>query len=149
MRFLSKLFKRKNNKTLRKTFCRRIGDIGEDIACEYLSSLGYNIIARNVQFSHKEIDIVAEDNDYTVIVEVKTLSCTQSYAQSEGKRASNQIDREKAYNVMSAARSWHMHNYSGRAPRIDVIEVYLGDNPPKIVHLENAINERTLYRKRR
>lgn len=149
MSFLSKLFNKKDNTAAKKTFRRKIGDIGEDIACEYLNSLGYNIISRNAQFSHKEIDIVAENDEYTVIVEVKTLSCTQTHAETEGKRASNQIDREKAYNVMSAARSWCLRNYSGRTPRIDVIEVYLGDVPPKIVHLENAINERTLYRKRR
>ncbi len=149
MNFLTKLFKGKKENIANKTFRRRIGDIGEDIACEHLISEGFEIIARNVRYSHKEIDIVAEDNEYTVIVEVKTLSSTRRFAESEGKRASNQIDHEKARNVMLAAERWCRNNYNGRTPRIDVIEVYLGDEVPSVVHIENAINNRTLYRRRR
>ena len=146
MSFISKLFKKE---TKRKTAKRSIGDIGEDIACEHLASLGYEIIARNVQISHKEIDIVAENDDYTVIVEVKTTSMKRSEAEALCKRPSDNVDREKAKNVMSAAKSWCSRNYTGRTCRIDVIEVYLGDTPPTITHIENAINTRTLYRKRR
>ena len=146
MSFISKLFKKE---TKRKTAKRSIGDIGEDVACEHLASLGYKILARNVQISHKEIDIVAEDDQYTLIVEVKTTSMSKSLADSQGKRPRDNIDREKAKNVLSAARSWCSRNYTGRSPRVDVIEVYLGDTPPTLTHIENAINTRTLYRKRR
>ncbi len=149
MSFLTHLFKPKSPSGTSKTFRRRIGDIGEDIACKYMSKEGYAILARNVQVSHKEIDIIAENDEYTVIVEVKTLSVTKEHAETIGGRASEQIDREKAQNVLDAAKVWCNRNYSGRTPRIDVIEVYLGDDPPSVVHIENAITERTLYRKRR
>ena len=39
---------------------RDFGNIGEDIACEYLKKNGYKILERNVHFSKLcEIDIIA------------------------------------------------------------------------------------------
>ncbi len=149
MKFLSKLFSKNAAPQAKKTEKRTIGDIGEDIACEYLRSKGYKIIERNAQISHKEIDIVAENEEYTVIVEVKTLSITEEQAQIEGRRPSDSIDRAKAQNVLYAASAWCSKHYSGRSPRVDVIEIYLGNDVPRVVHIENAINSQTLYRKRR
>lgn len=149
MNIISKLFSSKNSSVHKKTQKRTIGDLGEDIACKHLMSLGFDIIARNVQISHKEIDIVAEDDEYTLIVEVKSSSKSKADADAVGMRPSDNVDREKAKNVMAAARAYSDRNYTGRSVRIDVIEVYLGDTPPTVIHLENAINARTLCRKRR
>ena len=146
MSFLSKLFKREQKIPTKK---RKTGDEGEQIASEYLSSLGYNVIRRNVRISHKEIDIIAENDDYTVIVEVKTISASYRDATQQCLRPSDNITRAKIQNILYAAKSWCTRNYTGKPPRIDVIEVYLGDTPPKVVHIENAINNRALYRKRR
>ncbi len=55
-----------NNKNKRKT-----GSEGEDIACGFLSNLGYKIIRRNYQYGHGEIDIIAKDGEEFVFVEVK------------------------------------------------------------------------------
>ncbi len=147
---LSSLFLKKEDGNIKaKTQRRHIGDIGEDIACEYLISLGYSIVGRNIQISHKEIDIVAEDDYTTVIVEVKTLSHTKEYAESCAHRASEQIDREKAQNILCAAQIYTKAHYNGKETRIDVIEVYLGGSSPEIVHTENAINKLMLNRRRR
>jgi putative endonuclease len=43
----------------------------EDIACEYLTSLGYRILHRNFYCRGGEIDIIALDGDVLVFVEVK------------------------------------------------------------------------------
>ncbi len=51
---------------------RRIGEAGEQAAAEFLRSLGYRIIARNVRFRAGEIDLVARDGGVLVFVEVKT-----------------------------------------------------------------------------
>ena len=141
---LSELFKRKS-----KTQKRKTGDRGEQLACEYLAELGYEIIARNAQISHKEIDIVAENDEYTVIVEVKTLSKSYAEAQAESVRPSDNIDYTKMQNLLYAAQYWKNRHYTGRCVRIDVIEVYLRDEPPKVVHIQDAVNKLTLYRKRR
>lgn len=53
---------------------RESGDEGEDIAAEYLSKKGYEIIERNYMYGKGEIDIVAKDSETgdTVFIEVKS-----------------------------------------------------------------------------
>lgn len=48
------------------------GAKGEDLACKYLKSLGYQILERNFRIRGGEIDIIAKDKDQIVFVEVKT-----------------------------------------------------------------------------
>ena len=49
-----------------------LGKKGEEIAAQYLSEKGYEILERNWRNRHKEIDIIAKDGNELVIVEVKT-----------------------------------------------------------------------------
>ena len=48
------------------------GFAGEDMAAKLLQEKGYKILARNWRCGHLEVDIIAETDDYLVIVEVKT-----------------------------------------------------------------------------
>ena len=98
------------------------GTYGEDRATEYLTRLGYRIIARNVSCRHGEIDIIASDGDEIVFVEVRTRSkgwmmppeCT--------------VGPEKLKKLKRAARIWtENRNYTGFW-RIDLIAVTLNDD---------------------
>ena len=51
---------------------QRVGKWGEDIATEYLTHKGCEIIGRNVRTPYGEIDIIAKQDDVTLFVEVKT-----------------------------------------------------------------------------
>ena len=51
-----------------------LGRRGEEAAVEYLREKGYSILARNWRNVHKELDIIAQEDDELVIVEVKTRS---------------------------------------------------------------------------
>lgn len=51
---------------------REIGALGEKIAAEYLTRLGYVIRERNFRSREGEIDIIAEKDDFLVFVEVRT-----------------------------------------------------------------------------
>ena len=44
-----------------------LGALGEQIAVDYLIERGYQIIERNWSNGHKEIDIIAKDDDTIVI----------------------------------------------------------------------------------
>ena len=49
-----------------------LGQWGENLATEYLRSKGYVIIDRDWRSGHRDLDIIAEDDDVVVFVEVKT-----------------------------------------------------------------------------
>ena len=54
------------------TVKREIGNIGELAAVKFLRKNGYKILERNYVAAGYEIDIIAENRDYTVFTEVKT-----------------------------------------------------------------------------
>jgi len=51
---------------------KKVGNFGEDLAVQYLTKKGYEIIGRNIQLGQVELDIVAKFKDLLVFVEVKT-----------------------------------------------------------------------------
>ncbi len=63
-----------NNKDNR-TEKRKLGDIGENVACEFLVRHGFEIIERNYLRKWGEIDIVAKKSGKIHFVEVKSVSC--------------------------------------------------------------------------
>lgn len=54
------------------TDIRKIGDLGEDIACKYLMRKGFVILERNYLKKWGEIDIVTKKDNKIHFIEVKT-----------------------------------------------------------------------------
>ena len=118
-----------NNKTF--------GNLGEDLAANYLKSEGYEIIERNYRFHKGEIDIVAKENKsgYLVFVEVKSRKSLEfgepEYAITPAKM--KQLKRMAKYYLLDR----HVKDMDCR---LDVITVlFIADNPPLINHYPNAI----------
>ncbi len=104
---------------------RELGRQGERIAREYLEGLGYEILDMNFYASHKEIDIIALDNEYIVFVEVK---CRTKNKKRRFHRPSVAVGREKRSNIVEAANRFISENINDprllrRPSRVDVIEV--------------------------
>jgi len=57
-----------------KTKKRKIGDLGEGIACNYLKDKGFKIVEQNYWKPWGEIDIIAEKQGITYFVEVKSVT---------------------------------------------------------------------------
>jgi len=53
-----------------------LGTKGEQLAIEYLSAEGYEILARNYRFEKAEVDIIAKKDFILAAIEVKTRSTT-------------------------------------------------------------------------
>jgi putative endonuclease len=53
---------------------RRLGDIGEGVACKYLEKRGYQILERNYWKPWGEIDIIASKYKNLHFIEVKSIS---------------------------------------------------------------------------
>ncbi|MBU2921793.1 YraN family protein [Winogradskyella psychrotolerans] len=49
-----------------------LGQLGEQLATDYLVKKGYEIVVRNYVFQKAEIDIIAKHNNVMICVEVKT-----------------------------------------------------------------------------
>jgi len=62
-------------KTDNRTEKRKIGDIGENIACKFLVKRGFEIIEKNYNKKWGEIDIIARKGQKLHFVEVKSVTC--------------------------------------------------------------------------
>lgn len=115
------------------TFARKnLGKSGEDLAAEYLISKNYKIISRNFRNRFGEIDIIAQDGDFVVLVEVKT----KQYI-SQG-RPEEQVDYFKQKKLRLLARAL-LKDYPDKTIRIDVVAIDLTLPEPKINHIINAV----------
>ena len=68
----------------------RLGQKGEDVACEFLSGKGHTIIQRNFRTGHLEIDIISLDRNGVHFVEVKSRVAPVAVSPEENVTASKQ-----------------------------------------------------------
>lgn len=109
-----------------------LGQKGEAFAAEYLKKKGYKILHRNWVSGKKELDIVAENNDYIVFVEVKTR--TEDF-QEDPVTA---INREKRQSMIYAADSYIRRYGIDKESRFDVIIVISKGKKFEIKHIDDA-----------
>ena len=128
---------------------RKTGNIGERAAAKFLKKKGYRIVKRNYADSGNEIDIIAENKEYTVFVEVK--SRTIGHITPKEPRPASAVNHEKQRKIISAAKYYTAFNKKHKKLRFDIIEVYLTDEKKKrakkILHLEAAFNYDTANRR--
>ncbi|MCX7798136.1 MAG: YraN family protein [Melioribacter sp.] len=113
---------------------RKRGKEGEELACKYLTELGYKILKKNYQLNHGEIDIIAEDGDTLVFVEVKYRKSIE-YGHPE-----DSITKRKQKQIKKTAEAYiYKNNITNQSCRIDVISIlHLPDKEPEIIHYKNA-----------
>lgn len=108
-----------------------IGDLGEDLATDYLLSKGYEILKRNYRKPFGEIDIIALKGEIISFVEVKTRKNEDFGYPGEF------VDFSKKARIKKAAQSYlNEKNYSDFFVSFDVCEIYTEDK--KINYIENA-----------
>lgn len=83
-----------------------IGQLGENLATEYLIELGYEILGRNIREKFGEIDVLARDRSGVIhFVEVKTISA--GYADYSGMEPEDNLSRSKLQKMKKMA-NWYM-----------------------------------------
>ena len=114
---------------------QNIGRLGEDAAASYLEAQGFCVIARNVHVSHKEIDLIAENDCQMIFVEVKSRRQTP-HIRSPFGRPVDAVNFKKRKNVADAAQRYLYEHPTTKLPRIDVIEVFISPNdPPSVLRI--------------
>lgn len=123
-----------------------VGRLGEDAAAAYYEKQGYRVAGRNLHFSHRELDLVMENDVSLVFVEVKTRRQTLGEPSPFGRPAMA-VGREKKRNTVLAAEAYLRAHPTTKQPRIDVVEVYVsyrGKTPvvDEVVCIRNAFGKR-------
>ncbi|MCQ2573859.1 MAG: YraN family protein [Treponema sp.] len=114
----------------------KTGKDGENKAVDYLTSNGFEIIARNWRTKGGEIDIAAVKGETIVFIEVKTLpNATPDMLQSV-------LGIQKQKRIIKTSKRFLQINrqYSKYFVRFDVIINDMQGFPP-VYHIENAFSE--------
>jgi len=109
-----------------------IGKIGEGIATKYLIRQGYEILRRNWRYNRDEIDIIAHDGPWLVIVEVKTR--TSSWF-GEPEMA---VSPAKIRSMVRAAEGYIRENDYPGETRFDVVGILLDGEKVHLNHIKDA-----------
>ena len=109
-----------------------LGKEAEELAVQYLTKKGYEILERNWRNSHKEIDIIAKDGDELVIVEVKAR---QSDNYGEPDLA---VTLRKQSLLVAAANAYIFKNNLDLSTRFDIISIVFKEGNPVFDHIEDA-----------
>lgn len=97
---------------------KTLGDAGEDLAADWYSSRGYQVLSRNWHGPDGELDLVASEGRQIVFVEVKTRS---SLAYGHPLEA---VGAEKQRRVRRTAAAWLRANPARPASlRFDVVAI--------------------------
>ncbi len=117
---------------------RKTGQVGENAARSYLEKLGYKVVDTNYRCPLGEIDIVARDNDTTVIVEVRTRTGSGFGIPEES------ITPGKARRLRRLALYYLQSVYRREVPcRIDLVAVTINSathNVVRVNHIQNIIS---------
>ncbi len=119
------------------TYKSQLGNLGEDIACDFLIKNSYKIIERNFRKPWGELDIIARAPDKTLaFVEVKTVRKFDG-----GLNPEDQLTQSKLQKLKRTASLYAGHRpelvKDNKGWRIDLISLSVEDSNYSIKHYEN------------
>lgn len=119
-----------------RTEKRKLGDIGENVACEFLRRRGLEIIDRNYLRKWGEIDIVAKKDSLIHFVEVKSVSHVTS-----GYRAEDNMHPWKLKRLSRAMQTYLLEKKLDCDWQLDLITVRIDEKNrnARVEIIENII----------
>lgn len=109
-----------------------LGKQGELVAVDYLVKKGYKIIEQNWKFGKNEIDIIARDGKFIVVVEVKTRH-SNFFADPE-----TNVTFDKQRILVRAANAYVRSRQIDSEVRFDVMAILIGKDGAQINHIIDA-----------
>lgn len=110
----------------------KIGPAGEEAAVNLLKEKGYKIRHRNWKWGQKEIDIIAENDDFIVFVEVKTRKDDYWLHPRDAV-----TDKKQKMIIFAADNYIRIYNIEKEC-RFDIITVITDGKNNALEHIENA-----------
>lgn len=109
-----------------------LGKIGEEIAVDFLTEKGYEILETNWTFQKAEVDIIAQKDTILAIVEVKTRSSVDYGLPQDF------VKPKKIKLLVKAINEYVITNDLDVEVRFDIIAIHAKEKKFEIEHLENA-----------
>ncbi|MBN1331355.1 YraN family protein [Candidatus Dojkabacteria bacterium] len=110
-----------------------LGNLGEELCCDYLARKGYQVLARNYRKWGGEIDIIARDREQQeiVFIEVKTRRDTHWFDLDQT------VGGEQVYHIKKIAKRFLFEkSLEDENWRVDHVAILLGDEN-EILRLEH------------
>ncbi|MCK5084531.1 MAG: YraN family protein [Candidatus Pacebacteria bacterium] len=120
---------------------RKLGDLGEKLACKFLKNNGYSVLEVNYQKRIGEIDVIVKSGEIIHFIEVKTR--TKKSSDKYGLPQEAVTSHKKKRLIRTALFYLAEHKHSDNTNwQIDVIAIIIDENrnKAKINHIENAIS---------
>ena len=115
--------------TSRKT----LGNLGEEMACGYMTAHGHTIIDRNWRYGHLEVDIISTDRQGLHFVEVKSRVAPVSAAPEDN------VTLRKQQRLVRAAQAYlHEHCFGDLEVTFDVVSVVFDGASTQIEYYNQA-----------
>lgn len=131
--FLTHTFSERSNSSLSPS--QKKGQLGEQLACDFLKKNNYKLLLRNWRHLKDEIDIIAKEGEVLVFIEVKAR---QDDSLQPGFYAVN-ADKKRSLNRI-AKRYLRGLKHPPRHFRFDIIEVRFCQNGKNCVnHYKNVL----------
>ncbi len=112
----------------------KLGELGEQMACDFLETRGHQILDRNWRGGHLEIDIVSEAADGLHFVEVKARKAPVTTS------IDDQVNTLKQKRISAAALKYlnSNKNLEGREVFFDVVSVMFKDSETFVRYFPQA-----------
>lgn len=118
-----------------------LGKRGEDLAADYLANSGYTLVARNWRTPGGELDIIAHEGEWLVVVEVRTRRAGPAGADPVAGSPEASVTPAKQARLAALTEAYlHEHPWDGSV-RVDVIALELARNGTvaRLNHLRDAV----------
>ncbi len=110
---------------------KRIGAIGESLACQYLKNNGYEIVEKNFNSNYGEIDIIAKKSAVLVFVEVKTRTNKKFGEPAEA------VNLTKQKHILKTAKYYlYSTKQENTCTRFDILEILLKNGKIEFNHIK-------------
>ena len=111
----------------------KIGQNGEEIACDFLLSRGHQILDRNWRAGHLELDIITEAEDGLHFVEVKARTAPVTTALTD------QVNKQKQKRINAAALQYlNKKHLMGQEVFFDIVSVLFDGQETVVRYIPQA-----------
>jgi putative endonuclease len=127
---------------------KKLGQWGEQVACQFLLKKGYNLVAKNYHIFGGELDIIVQKNGILTFVEVKTRS-TQTFGTAAESLNHRKIQKLYRAILIYLEKEDVHHSSTGHYPlwQLDLIAIDISQNPKTfkkqatIKHYKNILQQ--------